>query len=765
MIVARRLASALFLAGAFILPAAETAAQAGEQLVFPTLAGQRVAKAQPDACFTGIGEDPADTQPPCDDGQGKVNQAYVWGLALAGDKAFFGTVANTHCLVLGSYLQSTTPVENADYVCEFGDSPLVRNGVPGVLPAGALPAAIGDFRPPQLFVHDGATGVQTDLGAALPPPAAALLASTLGIRAAGTLDGVVLFAGPALDPSSGINVFAFSAADGTFLGAQQLPGYSNIRKFIVADGELYAGVGTYDATDSGRILRWTGDSTSPFTFDEVGIVASSVAELASHDGRLFVTTWPDGVTPGAAVAGLYMSPELPVNGLPAVSAGDTSWQQVWSVSDYEADPITAATYGGGALASYGGYLFWGTMHVPGLSSLAHGAACEQVGSACTDNSDGTELFLNSERAISVFRGSDFGSVPRVELLYGYATMPVFNAADGSWSTQDNLLGEGPVFGTAGFNNPLNNYTWTMQVFDDRLWVGTMDWSRLLAGLGGIGELPTSGSALVDALLQGALDQVVGADLWYFPSAEGPALPEALDGVGNTANYGIRTMAASGDQLYLGTANPMNLRTDPAAGDLGGWELIALQARPENTPAGSDVTVDLGDGSSVRFCDVDSSGNTRLISVAGIAGLNDFSDRAVPGLPEDLPSLPSGERVQDVLLLASTADWREIACEPQATLSLKLDRSYYNPRILQVTVNPEDGSLGLEDITGQRYFNGAAAFRLTNAVDAGLTGTFGGWLLLLEGPAPVPALPAAALAALGALLALAGGAGWRRRRRD
>jgi hypothetical protein len=49
--------------------------------------------------------------------------------------------------------------------------------------------------------------------------------------------------------------------------------------------------------------------------------------------------------------------------------------------------------------------------------------------------------------------------------------------------------------------------------------------------------------------------------------------ESLAGVGNQTNYGIRNMFAA-DTLFLGTANGMNLMTDPS-GPLGGWEVIEV----------------------------------------------------------------------------------------------------------------------------------------------------------------------------------------------
>ena len=73
----------------------------------------------------------------------KINDAYVWGMTLAGDKIFFGTVANTLCLVQGTFLQNTDPVRNDAWVCEFADSPLYDSPQ-----FDSLPPPIGDWRPP-----------------------------------------------------------------------------------------------------------------------------------------------------------------------------------------------------------------------------------------------------------------------------------------------------------------------------------------------------------------------------------------------------------------------------------------------------------------------------------------------------------------------------------------------------------------------------------------------------------------------------------------
>jgi hypothetical protein len=69
----------------------------------------------------------------------------------------------------------------------------------------------------------------------------------------------------------------------------------------------------------------------------------------------------------------------------------------------------------------------------------------------------------------------------------------------------------------------------------------------------------------------------GGDLWVFPSSGKPAQPVNTKGLGNYLNYGVRNMIVDGKGgLYLGMANPMNLRTDPTDNrPEGGWELLEM----------------------------------------------------------------------------------------------------------------------------------------------------------------------------------------------
>jgi hypothetical protein len=135
----------------------------------------------------------------------------------------------------------------------------------------------------------------------------------------------------------------------------------------------------------------------------------------------------------------------------------------------------------------------------------------------------------------------------------------------------------PKYGLAGFNNFFNNYTWWMEVFDGRLFVGTMDFLYLgAAGLRDMFDFP--------AIVTRTFERFYGADLWAFSSSNAPAFPISRSGLGNFTNYGFRTMVVTPDALYLGSANPMNLLTDQTD-DVpeGGWELIKLTRESSREP--------------------------------------------------------------------------------------------------------------------------------------------------------------------------------------
>jgi hypothetical protein len=536
------------------------------QTTIRTLHNTLLAKAEADDCFVGIEE--ADL--PIDSATGECPQGsiprtsggYVWGMTQEGDKVWLAILPNPICLVGGGLFGLMQPFQTDSFVCEFGQSDRARADP-------SIPDQFGDWRPPSVFVYDLSTGELSEDMAPVDDP---LLFRTVGLRSAGSLNDIVFVAGLTFpDPvMSEIHLafFAFQSSTGEYLGSCEAPAFNDIRKWLDVGGVLYAGVGT---STGGAVIRWNGDINDVFDeddncgFEVVGIMeGGNAAELSVYgNDRIAVSAWPTLVPLATSGAGIWISPPFGSDGsLTDDDAGD--WRHVWSPLDYDPDPVIAATNAGGAVAYYDGWLYWGTMHVPGIAAIAH-ASCNDpdicFGPPETEEEQ-ISLQFGTWRATSVWRGRDLETAsPQIQLLYGESLLPAYDSAEGAFLPSP--TGWSARYGHSGFNNPFNHYTWAMAILDRRLFVGTLDTSFL--------ELPQMvgdiGVAAVEEL--GLL--LYGADLWRFNSSRVPAVPEDLTGVGNFLNYGIRSMITQGDgsALLIGTANPFNLEEE------GGWEFRRL----------------------------------------------------------------------------------------------------------------------------------------------------------------------------------------------
>jgi len=537
-----------------------------------------LAKAVPDECYFGVGHSNNAFSPTGINvaaclhagGRPKVNQSYLWGLTKAGDDLWFGTGANVFLFTIGFSFGTSNPITSSVLAGEYGQSAYAK--------AGLVPAQLGDWRPPDIYVYNLTNGSLTRMDESMPAFARALLDVTLGLRSAGASaptaahsNGVVILAGPKLPPpgatqavSSGVVMYAFDARTRSLITARAFTQFVNIRKWLLHQGVLYTAVST--AAGRGQVLRWISDPGHPqypLAFEVVGELDTGGSNLAIHEGRLFVSTWPNLEDPGninvlnllLQPPGVYMSPVVPPGGLTGAHAN--GWGKFWDIMDYEVDPACGVGTGIGDLRSFGGYLYWGTMNVPLVTdqfhSLYYGTPANSAAA--------TLQRANTWRAVSIFRARNFqDTVPPsadVELLYGETNLARRGLFSDVWQTNLNASGMAPKYGKSGFGNLFNTYTWTMAVYSNQLFVGTLDVSGVLT----------------------RLDENDGADLQCFPSANQPARPVSTRGVGNYANYGVRTILADSNSLYLGTANPMNLLADPNdPRPKGGWELIRLTQR-------------------------------------------------------------------------------------------------------------------------------------------------------------------------------------------
>lgn len=574
-------------AGGLATPAAASPARVREGVTAATLPPviasklqyqfTKLAKAKPDECFAGIGM-PYPPGPPCKTGKAKVNQAYVWGLTQVGKLIWFGTGANVMCLVSGATLSIVKPYSNDDYTCEYGDSQAVKDDA-------AIPPEVGDMRAPEVWTYDPATHKAFNKSAeirAKGPEDTLRLAHTIGLRAAGTFGNVVLLGGPALENT--LNMFAFDATTKQYLGSFTFTQFGNIRTFLVAQNALYLGVGIgRNGGAGGAVLRWQGSTTDPFNFATVATLPVQAADLTVYGDRIAATSWPaDKPTTQQMLAGLWLSPNF-AEGTPGLNAEDaTKWTNVWNAKQYEPDRVMSATYGGGGIATLGDYVYWGTMHVPMKASTAYAQLYPPV-----DDAAAKAQVKNTQRAITIWRGKDLGlPTQKIELLYGETELPVYDTVTSTWAMKPTNWT--PLYGKSGFGNFFNNYTWRMTVVDNRLYVGTMDWSYLVKDLikSGTPEDTSVNKFAKKAMADDDWTKPLikpgqfGGDMYVFNDTVSAALPVNTRGLGNYLNYGIRNMIPNGKGgLYVGMANPMNLRTSATDGKPdGGWELLEMNKR-------------------------------------------------------------------------------------------------------------------------------------------------------------------------------------------
>jgi hypothetical protein len=537
-----------------------------------TLHATLLDQGQPDECFVDIGSTqnlfPATM--PCESGVPKVNQAYVWGMTKAAGKLWYGTSTNQLCTVIASLFvkagATPPPFQTSDFVCEFSQSNFLVSHP-------SVPPELGDWRPPKILNMKLSTNQVSDA-----TPMDPVIDNTMGIRGAGAARDVVLLGGPVLapfgSPPPGINLFAFRNSTGQYLGSTTLSAYSDIRIFELSGGVLYVGVQKVDG--SGAVLRWRGNVSNPFVFDEVGHLDNDAAYLVVNRGRLYAGTWGGLSSPNHELSGVWVSPPIPSNGLTTHNADQ--WSEIWRADDYEPDPVTAQTIQTGALGSFNGAVYWGTMQAPMTGALANIAAYPRI----PDAPDLIQTALGTIRPATIFRccGKSVSN-PNVTLVYGDALLSAYDPMDG-WQTLQNRMNAEPMFGPSGFGNPFNAYTWSMATYQRRLYIGTFDWSYVSAELidallPAFGVTDPEEIATIEAAFAAFLaanNASFGADLWRLNDRQG-AFSETKYGAGNYLNYGFRTMVTDG-RLFVGSANPMNLMTAPEdAPLLGGYELFGM----------------------------------------------------------------------------------------------------------------------------------------------------------------------------------------------
>ena len=236
--------------------------------------------------------------------------------------------------------------------------------------------------------------------------------------------------------------------------------------------------------------------------------------------------------------------------------------------------------------SFGGYLYWGTINLPYSGYIAW---VEAYGSPATQQ-QALQVAGFTYRSCVMFRSPGFDTSPaQIDLLYGATelaayTPPAGGGTTGTWALTPNKMAAGstsPLYGTSGVGNLYNLYIWSMAIWQNKLWVGTFDWSWLVAEGEQVTTLPGTST---DHATTGPPPALYGADLFFFNDANSAAVAEDTNGLGNVTSYGVRNLLPSSTDpasMYVGMANNANLLGDPANQPNGGWELILLQPKTTN----------------------------------------------------------------------------------------------------------------------------------------------------------------------------------------
>jgi flagellin len=271
----------------------------------------------------------------------------------------------------------------------------------------------------------------------------------------------------------------------------------SVRNLIAFGGQLYAGI--YNDIDGAEV--WRSDDGSnwqrlvvPFTNPD----NISVRGFAIFSGYLYV-----GLQRANDTAQLWRTPD------------GSYWESV--VVDGFGDPTNSSAH---FLKVFGGYLYVGTRN-------------SDVGAQLFRSRDGVNfnVVVGPGAATPAGFGHNDGAIFSMEVYKGSLYVGTTNWYQGYsvYKTDDGLNYTRVISG--GFGDNTNAYAWRMQVFEDALWLGTMN-----------RKVGTSAARVLRTF-----------DGVNWTEMVGPTSPYIGQGFGNGSNWGVRTLETYKGKLYLGTA--------------------------------------------------------------------------------------------------------------------------------------------------------------------------------------------------------------------
>jgi len=562
----------------------------GIPVLRPTFRHHTVVKAPADACFKQIGEfntPKPDAQGNCPAGyKPKVNATYIIGHGNTDDHqwTYFGTANGGQCeypVLAGLVPDTITPFVTDHMVCENGSS---QNAI-----TKQLAAVYGDMSVDHLWRFNAFNHKLEDV---TPPPGdgpgqSKLFQNILTMRGGAQHNGVVFLAGSQNGPNfrkawGPVTIFAWEANTARFLGETELPGATSIRNGSVIDGQLYFGVRfPTPGRNGGSILKWVGNVNDPFKFE---VVAKDLefdpAYMNSFDHHIMVGGYTTAVAAigGANATKMYMSPKIPPGGLTEATNDPSNWKSVFSMDQYDPDPVISKTINFGDAREFDGKFIFSTYEMGGMSSQVtftkYGLPSDDV----------TKLLwmLNAERKSAEFVMDHPGQPNQtVRLLYGQEKIPVFNPETRQWVQTPNKLGQKPKYGPGGFGNPFIYYNWIWQEYKGRLYQSQLDVSSGVdpgpAAMVQVFGFKPETAELARPVLEALYHTTGGGDVYYWTDLNRPAYAENRNGWGNHNAIGTRVWNAvpERDKMYAGSIALDDLRPVGTNRNPGGWQIDEL----------------------------------------------------------------------------------------------------------------------------------------------------------------------------------------------
>lgn len=527
----------------------------------------------------------------------KRNNSYAWGMGKEGDMLYFGTSSNMLCGAGIAQMLSLAAGKNLVaegmrtdcMACDFARSRRSKEVVTDVDGTQKVLGMDGDPNVPRIYCYDTTTGLTEDI-TPTDGDALEILRNCQGLRSATVFNNILFIGGPTLIGAglAGSNVafVAYDTKEKKYIGQSHLDnvdGYtvSDIRRWVAVDGVLYccAALTSPEGKKMGGALRWCGTKEDPFKFRLIGLTRSNAAEIAYHNGRLYIGTWP---TEDYNTAEIYRGPKVTEGG---IEPNMNYWESLWEYSEYESRNV--GTMGG--FCSFDGHLMWGTMHTAYFNALS---SLQRYGQNFV-SPNGLADFIATMPTGTIWAmddsNADNGGKPTIELLYGESDFMVNMGGTGyngdeqpQWKRIKNGMGLTPKFGRSGYGNLFMNYIWAMKEYEGKLYVGGMEDASLLAMYASVVN-PQLGDALYSLYtLLGLPKNKIGNDFVCFSSTKEPAEMVSDNGLNNNMAYGIRNLETVNDALYIGTANPYNIA------ETGGFQIHKMQKDTEATSINAAV---------------------------------------------------------------------------------------------------------------------------------------------------------------------------------